>query len=566
MVCDTHHSLRHILKSDLFSSQNDSTLSNLGNGDDLEHSLSSIFDQKFITLIPINPQLAFINWYIDEQTAFSLKKELGAIYQNSSLIIRIYDVTEVKFNGFNARNQVDIQIDRLSGCHYQKIDQIGCFLMAEVGFRCSDTRFFPCARSNTMYFRGPIDTSPSLYISHGFNRFYKITHKANHQSEKDMSTPAVNSSIKDRLSVAVFLNENIAFNNNQSDRILSTSLRIVLDYFQQTNIFTHLFTSMFSAHNRNQSKSIVDFAFETSMLSLDKFYEIHRKNPFNCIQSHNWYSAPAAMLAASANHLPFISVCHSLELERRSLLPVAQSQQIEFWERKSILKADMVVVSKESTRNLIIQHYGKSEENVAVLGDLSANSVTNTEKAKRLPFNLTSDHPILLFAGEFTDFCGVDLIIESLPNVCREFPFVNFVFAGEGELRTAFEYRANLLGVGRNCCFTGHLDAIVFDQLFDAAFALIVPFRRKYQAELLKRAVDSGLTILTTHQAAIGTIQHGLNGLLVYDNPGSVCWGIKEILSKPRKIRSMIQTNTVKAIASMYRSIWMNLALPGKEV
>jgi glycosyltransferase involved in cell wall biosynthesis len=566
MVCDTHNSFRRFQKCDLLSSQNDSLFTNLRIEEDIELTLSSLSSHKFVTLIPINPQLAFINWYIDETTASNLKNDIGAFYEHSCLILRIYDVTGVDFNGYNARNQFDIEIEKLSGCHYQQIDLIGCLLLAEVGFRCSDWRFFPCARSNTMFFRGPVDFSSGLYISHGFNRFYTINQNADPPSTR--KTLADSSLVQDnnRFSVAIFLNEQAVFQNHQEDKKLFSNLRVVLDQVQKSKILAYLFTSGHSACETNQSRSIVDLAFETSMHLLDKFYQIHSKNPFHCVQSHNWYSTPAAMIAASASNLPFISVCHSLELERKSQLPLTQSQLIESWERKSILKADMVLVSKESTRKLVIDHYGKPEEKVAFVDDFCEYSPFPQKEYKGLPFNLSQDQPILLFAGELTYNSGIDLIIESLPNVCREFPQVSFVFAGDGEFRAALEKRASVLGVSKNCFFTGHLDTYQFDQLFEASYALLLPLRHRCDNQLARRAIEAGLTLLTTHQAAVEGIKHGYNGLVVFDNPGSVCWGIKEILSRSRKNRNCMKNNSIKNIATIYSTIWTNLLLAGKEV
>lgn len=563
MVCDSNDSPRRFLKRDVFGSQNDPVFANLGNKQDIELSLSSIFNSKFITLIPINPQLAFINWQIDNKTIFSIKNDIGAPFDSCSLILRIYDITDTDFNGFNARTQFDLDIDSLSGCHYLTINQVECLLMAEVGFRCIDSRFFPCARSNTMFFQGLRDFSSGLYISHGFNRFYTIRRTFEPPSKQDFF--AISSSLlkSKNFSVAVFLNEKAIDSNCDSEKSLSGQLRSILAHFHQSNIYAYLFTP--ASETCKSKKSPVDYAFETSMQSLENFYELHRKNPFNCVQSHNWYSAPAAMIAASANYLPLVSVFHSLELERKSEIPVSHSQLIESWERKSILQSDMVLVSREQTRKLVIEHYGKSEDRVAIIADQKDNSQSAT-----LPFNLSAKNPIILFAGELNRHSGADLIIESLPNVCREFPSVQFVFIGDGQLKADLEHRASSLNVINNCLFTGHLESDLFNKLFNIAYALLLPFRHKCNNKLAQRAVSCGLSILTTHQAQIPGVNHGSNGLIVYDNPGSVCWGIKELLSKQIKSRNTPTESTevysIEYMAKLYSTIWTNLISSGKEV
>jgi glycosyltransferase involved in cell wall biosynthesis len=46
-------------------------------------------------------------------------------------------------------------------------------------------------------------------------------------------------------------------------------------------------------------------------------------------------------------------------------------------------------------------------------------------------------------------------------------------------------------------------------------------------------AIDFGRPVLTTHQAGLGCVVHGENGLVTFDNPGSIVWGIQELLSNP---------------------------------
>jgi glycosyltransferase involved in cell wall biosynthesis len=46
-------------------------------------------------------------------------------------------------------------------------------------------------------------------------------------------------------------------------------------------------------------------------------------------------------------------------------------------------------------------------------------------------------------------------------------------------------------------------------------------------------AIGHGKPILTTHQSGLNSIVHGENGLVTFDNPGSIVWGIQELLSNP---------------------------------
>ena len=60
---------------------------------------------------------------------------------------------------------------------------------------------------------------------------------------------------------------------------------------------------------------------------------------------------------------------------------------------------------------------------------------------------------------------------------------------------------------------------------------VVIPGRVPQGDGLARMAVANGKPVLTTHQAGTGgVIVHGQNGLITYDNPGSLVWGIRELL------------------------------------
>lgn len=558
MVCNFNHPLNKLLKDDTSCSQNDYIFAN-----------PEFSDFKFIQIVPINPQLAFINWQIDNITN-QLRNYLNIYYNNSSPVLRIYDITDIQFDGSNARSFLDIDLDSFCGCHYFHVEQLACNLIAEIGLKSLDSRFFPLARSNSMNFYRPQEHTV-FYNSHGFNRFYfhRETSDKSHSHHHLLNSTLSYHSKNYDCSTAIFLNEQIAGDIQIFDHNVSAFVHSLIGKFRDSEVNIKLISPASKLTYDLNALSVVDYAYKTSMHSLDTFYSIHNKTPFQCIQFHNWYSAPAAIRAASANHLPLISVFHSLELQRKSNLSISQSQLIESWERKSVFESDLVIVSTDHTRNIVIEHYGKSEDNVIVLSD-SQRDEPSTKKNNckvSLPPNLSSDAPILLFADELSINYGVDLIIDSLANVCCEFPSVQFVFTGEGELSSILKQKVYELNLGKNCFFTGHLDSELFDSIFNSSYVLLLPSRIKIVNDLVQKALQSGLLILTTHQTQISGITHGLNGLVVYDNPGSVCWGIKELLSRTKN--STPASSKISPINSIdylsYKSIWLKLLSLRKE-
>ena len=107
---------------------------------------------------------------------------------------------------------------------------------------------------------------------------------------------------------------------------------------------------------------------------------------------------------------------------------------------------------------------------------------------------------------------------------------MQFLFAGEGPLRPELEARVNGAGLGPRVRFVGHVARPVFEELLQAADFVVVPARTSQDEGVAQAAIDAGRPVLATHQAHLGCVQHGKNGLVAYDNPGSIIWGINELL------------------------------------
>ena len=110
----------------------------------------------------------------------------------------------------------------------------------------------------------------------------------------------------------------------------------------------------------NEAQSLVNRAKSTSKSLVDRFTQIHSHQiptVFSAMTGICSRSPGGGKCKRTSDH----RVLHSIELERANFdLRTSVSQQIESWERKLITTAENVLVSRESTRQTIIQHYKKT--------------------------------------------------------------------------------------------------------------------------------------------------------------------------------------------------------------
>lgn len=138
--------------------------------------------------------------------------------------------------------------------------------------------------------------------------------------------------------------------------------------------------------------------------------------------------------------------------------------------------------------------------------------------------------PLVLFAGEVSYESGADILADAIVTVCGSDTSAQFVFAGEGALRSTLQDRLMHAGIGNRCRLIGDVPSDRFKQLLKACDFVVIPSRVEQGEELARLALSYGRPALVTHQSGIRCIVHGENGLITYDNPGSFVWGIREML------------------------------------
>ena len=158
-----------------------------------------------------------------------------------------------------------------------------------------------------------------------------------------------------------------------------------------------------------------------------------------------------------------------------------------------------------------------------------------TDGTGKRSFGCDPEQPLVLFADAMSGEAGADILAEAVFTVCGTDTAVQFIFAGEGELRAELCGRVGGAGLGERCRFLGDVACERFRELMLAADILVIPARAGRGDQLASRAIRHGKWVLATHQAQVGCVVHGENGLLTYDNPGSLVWGIRELLERVRR-------------------------------
>ena len=117
--------------------------------------LPSSYDQDKIILQVRDPRWLHSYWELRDQTIQGLKSKLGDDFYRAKKVLRVYDVTNIIFNGFNANKFFDIQINDFANSWYVDTAGPGRAWCVDLGLMLADGRFITILRSNVV--QTPLD-------------------------------------------------------------------------------------------------------------------------------------------------------------------------------------------------------------------------------------------------------------------------------------------------------------------------------------------------------------------------------------------------------------------------
>jgi glycosyltransferase involved in cell wall biosynthesis len=272
--------------------------------------------------------------------------------------------------------------------------------------------------------------------------------------------------------------------------------------------------------------------------------------PRAVIHCFEWFGGAFGLAAHKKSKTPFVLTLTSIESERSAgNMHTRISQEIVAREGRALEQAARVIVPTDNLRDRIAKEYGIAQQKIAVSAlpsdqEQHAPSIGDIKRGLGL-----GPGPMVLFAGEIGWNDGADLFIDAAITVASKRHDTHFVLAGAGPMRPGLEQRARGAGHGGRIHFWGDVSGDTFEKLLLSSDFVVIPARTARPASLAENAIAHGRPVLTTHGARLAAVRHGQNGLISYDNPGSIVWGISELLANP------LSSNMMRGLAKQHARV-----------
>jgi hypothetical protein len=126
--------------------------------------LPAAYGETQITVMVRDPYWAYAYWEIEPYRLKDIQLKLGKKFDMAMLILRVYDITNVVFNGTNANRTFDIAITGGANSWHIHLGVPNRMYCVDIGIRTAQGRFYCLARSGSV--STPRDTISEIVDEH----------------------------------------------------------------------------------------------------------------------------------------------------------------------------------------------------------------------------------------------------------------------------------------------------------------------------------------------------------------------------------------------------------------
>jgi phosphatidylinositol alpha-1,6-mannosyltransferase len=241
--------------------------------------------------------------------------------------------------------------------------------------------------------------------------------------------------------------------------------------------------------------------------------------------------------------VPYVVYAHG-----EDVTTAATSRELSWMVRRVLGGARYVIANSRSTRQILLEGWGLSEQRVQLLYpgvDTTRFVPATRDPAVRQQLGWGS-RPVVLTVGRLQKRKGHDMLIQALPAVRRRVPDVLYAIVGDGEERETLGKLAHKQQVDRHVQFLGEVDDAGLIRSYQQCDLFALPNRREgsdiegfgmvlLEAQACGRPVlagDSGGTAETMRVLETGRI-------VACDRPEPLAEVLGELLSRPQELERM---------------------------
>jgi glycosyltransferase involved in cell wall biosynthesis len=496
-----------------------------------------------VGLAAVTPYRGFAHWRVLPEWVNWTAHQKSDAWHDCRMILRLYDVSYITFNGLNAHQILDHVLPSLCGQMSFEMSRPGTWQLAEVGFLLRSGEFVPAARSQVVPFPPDAASTRSDHAALLVTERGRVEEISNLWDQERILRERCKPRLRRSLRIAALAFGSLATGQEGLPARFVSELAAG-QAAQDHNV--HVFipaSGAFTTHREVAGVHYHPLEMSQDGTPVERAHAFGRAAeqclrdlpPFDLVHLHDWMTG----LLGSRGPQPTLLSLSSVEATRRNGTPPSTlSLEIQEAERAVAWAADCVL-TPEWLRDQAIAELGLDGPRVRAFP--MEGRVPNEWEAP-LDYGQVKGEigvgpldRLLLFVGPLDHAAGVDLLLEALPVLLQRAPNLRLAYVGAGDLHGPLEHRAHQLGVVHGLRLLGHVEGPLLTRLLRAAEALVLPsrYRVPFDDAVVELARRAGRPVVTTHGGPAHLVRHEENGIITYDNPGSMVWAVDRILGDP---------------------------------
>lgn len=276
--------------------------------------------------------------------------------------------------------------------------------------------------------------------------------------------------------------------------------------------------------------------------------EAYQGAPFDIVHGHDWLCVKGLVQAKNDRGRRVVLTCHSTEFGRAGNRG-PHSGRISAIEAEGTYIADRIITTSASLADEVSWLYHLANDKIRTIRDGIHCSwfdrPVDAGEMRRM-WEIGPMDPTVLFMGRFSWDDGPDLLVNAIAGIVEHRSDAKVLLAGDGEMQAYLTSRIAELSVGNSVRFIGTPSDPV--AVYRSVDVVCVPSRREsFGCQVLQGWAARKPVVVTYKLDVQELVHHGVNGMVVYDNPPSICWGINSMFGDFEKSRQMGERGRVKA-------------------
>lgn len=235
---------------------------------------------------------------------------------------------------------------------------------------------------------------------------------------------------------------------------------------------------------------------------------------FDLIHAHDWLVGYAALLLRQRLNLPLVTTIHATEHGRNQGLFTPQQYMIHSIEHELVSTSDKVIVCSLHMQSEVCAVHTLDKQRTEVIPngiDLHSLELMPAHSFRREQYAQEGGE-IVLFLGRLVKEKGVQVLLQSMHEVLREFPHCTCIVAGRGPMSADLE--ASAAELGTSIRFTGFVDSLEKSYLLEIADICVFPSIYEPFGIVALEAMGSGTPVIVSDTGGLAEIvEHGRTGL-----------------------------------------------------